>query len=37
MDALIVDSVNILSEDANVDVAYGWMDLGDVICEKNAI
>lgn len=34
MDNLIADSVSILKEDDNLEVAYGWMDAGDVICEK---
>ena len=34
MENLVTDSVNILKEDDNIQVAYGWMDLGDVICER---
>ena len=34
MEKLIINSVNILKEGINIDVIYGWMDLGDVICEK---
>ena len=32
MEALIANSVNILNEDDNIQIAYGWMDLGDVMC-----
>lgn len=34
METLIINSARILSEDDNIQVVYGWMDLGDVICEK---
>ena len=34
MENLVTDSVAILEQDNNIQVAYGWMDVGDVICEK---
>lgn len=34
MENLIADSVAILKHNNNIEVAYGWMDVGDVICEK---
>lgn len=34
MENLVTDSAAILEQDNNIQVAYGWMDVGDVICEK---
>lgn len=34
MENLISDSFTILQEGDNIQVVYGWMDLGDLLCEK---
>lgn len=34
MEQLISDSVTIIKEEDNMQVVYGWMDTGDLICEK---
>ena len=37
IERLISDSVSILREKDNIDIVYGWSDLGDLICEKQRL
>jgi len=37
MDNLILDSLNVLKEGNNIQYIYSWMDIGDLLCQKQRL